>query len=98
MVNLEPRGGTVGSGGVGNLGQVYVEGASMEDGLVERETDGRPSGNRCGACSRPTAGTGIASHVIAHDVGDWRIAVVVLSDVLERICDSAIGDELGECV
>lgn len=71
----------------------------MVDGLVESEAYGGASGDSvCRRSSRVCLRAGVATDVVAVDVGDRAVVVGVESDVLVVVRAGAIGDQVRPAV
>jgi hypothetical protein len=98
LLDLDPVGRAVSAGSAGDLAQVERDRALVVDSLVSGEGDlgassDRDSGSLCSASA-----TNVAAQVVRREVGDGRVVVGVLADVLVNITLDTVGGQALEDV
>lgn len=100
LVDLEPVTGTVVLGSItGGLGHVDVERARVLDRSVDSETDSVTRSDLVsGGLSTSVKTTNVANKVLGGDIGDGRVHVAVLANVLVLLGNLVTNNELVEAV
>lgn len=95
LLDLEPRSASVSGRGAVHLGHVKSDGPLVVNSLVGGEGDGRSSGDGDGSGFGARAATDIAAEIVGCKVGNWRIPIRVLANVLVQVTHlSVYGQEL----